>query len=127
MFHLDVEISGGPCSGKSALAVAVAKALSKSKLYGVTLRDDSAGCPTSEGPVKVLVRTLERPVVAGELTYSGPEKRSFSQDELKAAFLRWELDIRTRGACFTTEEIRALPAGQVAENAASTLWGFLGN
>lgn len=123
--NLIVTVTGGRHSGKSELANTILKSLRKSAKYGTQLEDGDVKLPADQGPTQVLIQTVEYDEMLDEgFTMEGPENLHITQGSLKAAFLVWELE-RRLGKCKSTADIDSLPAGQVAEEAASTLWKIL--
>ena len=123
--NLIVTVTGGRHSGKSELANTIVKSLRKSAKYGTQLEDGDVKLPADPGPTRVLVQTVEYDDMLDQgFTMEGPENLRITQGSLKAAFLVWELE-RRLGKCKPTADIDNLPAGQVAEEAATTLWNIL--
>ena len=123
--HLIVTVAGGKLSGKSELASTIVKSLKKTAKYGTQLEDGDVKMPADPGPTRVLVQTQEYDeVLEQHVTVEGPPTINLTEGKLKAAFLVWELE-RRMGKCSDPSDIDKLPAGQVAEDAASTLWNIL--
>lgn len=125
--HLTISIVGGAHSGKTELAKLITKAVAKDKSYGISMHDGAVATADSGGPIKVMLQTMEFDLQHEPMQVSNVPSVQVSVADLKSAFLDWELQIRQHGASITVEQQRALPAGQVAENAAVKLWTLLTN
>lgn len=120
--NLIVKVIGGAHSGKSALANAIFKFLRKNAIYSSKLQDGEVATAFEGGPVAVLVQTqFEDAMLAPVLP---DDSRPVTLADLKAAFLVWELQ-RRAGKLKSDADVSALPAGQVAEGAATHLWDLL--